>query len=115
MEDSIENRKQFALLMGELGVAFRVDASREMMGVYWKFLHDRTMRQVRLAIEDIIKSGDKFPPVSRIRDIAGSYREFKTVEKVPESRQIEEFTGPPPDFDETFDEMLARVCGETKV
>jgi hypothetical protein len=77
--------------MGELGLAFRVDASKEMMGVYWKYLHDRSLYQVTNAIEDIIKSGDRFPSVAKIRELAGSYREFKTVER-SQAEMIEEFS-----------------------
>ena len=112
MQDTTENRKLFASLMGELGLAFRVDASKEMMAVYWKHLHDRSMYQVGHAITDIIRSGDRFPTVARIRELAGSYREFKTREITEPARQITEFKASDyqmPEGDDWFEKML----GET--
>ena len=80
MQDNQENRIKFASLLGKLCVAFRVDSNSEMINVYFEFLSDRSMYQIENAIIDIIKNGERFPTVSAIRNAAGSYREFKTVE-----------------------------------
>lgn len=108
MEDTKENRIRFASLMGELGLAFRVDTPKDTMAVYFKYLHDRSMYQVEHAIIDLVKVGDRFPTVSKLREIAGSFREFKTAEKT-ESIQIEEFTGAdykPENADEFFKKIM---------
>lgn len=116
MQDTLENRKQFAILMGKMGLAFRTDCSKEQMSVYWEFLKDRSFYQVGRAIEEIIKTGDRFPPVSKVRELAGSFREMKTRE-VTEAPQIEEFSSADqkPETAEDFFKIVGDLVSEKGV
>ena len=91
MENSKENKIRFAMLLGKLGMAFGSAPDKETMAVYFEFLSDRSFYQVESAITQLIQTGDRFPSVAKIREIASSYREMKTAE-VSNSVQIEEFT-----------------------
>lgn len=106
MQDTKENRTRFASLMGEMGIAMRAEVNKEMIQVYWKRLHDRSMYQVKSAINQIIDTGDRFPVVSKIRELASTYREFKTVEKPVQ--MLEQFSSAD-DLPTNGDEFFKRV------
>ena len=78
-------------MMGGLGAAFRCDAGKETMAIYFHYLKDQSLEAVRHAVDYLIKNGDRFPTVSKLREYANAYRPpDKRVPVAPEM-QIEEF------------------------
>lgn len=91
MNNSKQDRAQFSLLMGKLSVAFNAPLTDDTVAVFFEFLADRSMFQIERAILEVIRSGERFPSVSKIRELAGFYREMKTVE-LPVAEYIEEYS-----------------------
>jgi len=86
------DKKQFAIAMAELGVAFQKPVSKETLSVYFKRLSPLTLYQVTRAIEDIIEHDDRFPVLSRLKAVAKIQKKSQPVyQDVP---QIEEITVP---------------------
>jgi hypothetical protein len=113
MDSTQETKIHFASLMGKMGKAFNFTPDKETLSVYFEFLADRSLYQVDRAITEIIRSGDRFPTVSKIRELAGSFREFKTVE-VNHDHLIEEFSGADqkPQTAEDFFRIVGELVGE---
>ena len=116
MEDTPENRIRFASIMGELYKAFGLSPDKQQMLVYFKFLSDRSFYQVESAVTQLIQTGDRFPTVAKIRELASAYREFKTVEQ-SESIQIEEFTtvDEQPHTADDFFRIVGELVGEKEI
>lgn len=87
-----QDKKQFALLMGEVGAAFGRNPEKEMMSVYFKHLADYSIEAVTWGVEKAIQTGDRFPVIKTLRDLANGYRPPQTRQPVTESVQIPEFT-----------------------
>lgn len=64
------DRAKFAVMMGELAIAFRTEISREDIEVYFKHCQGLTLYQVGLAARDIINSDDRFPTLPRLKSVA---------------------------------------------
>lgn len=81
----------FNSLMGELALAFRTDISAESIKVYGKHLADYHIDAVRHAVDKSIRTGERFPPVSLLREHASAYRPKSNRQPLPVP-QIEQFT-----------------------
>jgi len=82
----------FNLLMGEMALAFRTDISQESIKVYGKHLADYSIESVSSAVSKAIQTGEKFPGIKTLRELANSYRPPTNRQPVSESIQISEFT-----------------------
>lgn len=72
------DRMEFTLLMGELCVVYQVEATVELMGVYWKHLYDFDIAQIKNAVDSVIKTSDRFPTISKFTEtIERSYSGMK--------------------------------------
>lgn len=69
-----QDKQAFALIMGGLGAAYRVNVERETMGVYFRYLASFPIEAVRYAVDQAITRDDRFPAVARLRDFANAYR-----------------------------------------
>lgn len=69
-----QDKAEFAILMGEMGVAFKTDVDKPTMAVYFNRLQSFTMYQVRRAIDNIISHDDRFPVFSRVRAMASAVK-----------------------------------------
>jgi hypothetical protein len=78
-------------MIGELCASFRIDPTDVLLETYFKFLADRSIYQLEMAITQLIQTGERFPTVSQIRTLAGSFREMKTKE-ITDAPQIEQFS-----------------------
>ncbi len=85
------DKKEFAIAMGEMAVAFREDVDQPLLTVYFKHLISFTMYQVHMAIKDIIRYDERFPKASRVIAMAGTMKKErpKPMQDVP---QLEEET-----------------------
>lgn len=85
------DKKRFAVMMGAVFAAFRCDASKETMAVYFEYLKDQDVEAVRHAVDESIKTLERFPTVAKMREFAGAWR--RPVNYTPSSApMIEEFT-----------------------
>jgi len=88
-----QDKKAFALLMGEMAAAFGKDMQRETMATYFKHLADYKIEAIAYAVEQAIKNSERFPVVKLIREHAATYRppagHRQVVSNAP---QIAEFT-----------------------
>lgn len=83
---------EFNLLMGEMALAFRTDISQESIRVYGKHLADYSLDAVSSAVAKAIQTGERFPVIKTLRELANGYRPPQTRQPVSESVQISEFT-----------------------
>lgn len=106
---------EFSKLMAEMSFAFRADLPEGAVDTYWKYLVDMSWFQVQSAMNQIIKTGDRFPSVAQIRTLAGSYREMKTKE-ISTAIQIEEFASNDckPESADDFFKKVGSLFGEVK-
>ena len=84
--------QEFNLLMGESALAFRTDISSESIKVYGKHLADYSLDAVTSAVSKAIQTGEKFPVIKTLRELANSYRPPVNRPVATESVQISEFT-----------------------
>lgn len=87
----IRDKKEFAILMGEMAIAFRTEVNRETLQVYFSRLQECTMYQVRLAITEITDKDEYFPKLSRIKTLAKAQRR-EPSRHASDALQIEEQT-----------------------
>lgn len=102
-----KDNAQFVLLMGEMAVAFGVDLPTETLMVYFNRLEPYSMYQVKRAIDETIEYGERFPVLSKLMALAGSFRREPSV-VIPEDRQLEEVTVDS-DAPRTPEECIAKV------
>ena len=106
-----QDYKAFALKMGELSLAFRVDPSVPLFRLYHRRLMPFSLEAVVYAVDKAIDTLDRFPVVSRLRDFALSYREPWQPAVLEDAQQLPEFS----DADlqrfegKTVDELFAMV------
>ena len=74
--------------MTELAISFRTETSDAEKKIYFKRLLECTFYQVTLAIDQIIDKDEKFPPVSRIKTLALTFKKERPI--VTDHVQIEE-------------------------
>ena len=84
------DKKEFAIAMGEMAVAFREDVDQPLLTVYFKHLISFTMYQVHMAIKDIIRYDARFPKVSRVIAMAGTMKKErpKPMQDVPQLEEV---------------------------
>lgn len=87
-----QDKKPFALLMGEAGAAFGRNPEKETMATYFKYLSDYQLDAVRFAVDQAIKTGERFPVIKTLREFANAYRPQVKRQVVTEAVQIAEFT-----------------------
>ena len=83
---------KFNLLMGEMALAFRADISAESIKVYGKHLADYSLDAVTSAVSKAIQTGERFPVIKTLRELANGYRPPITRQPATEAIQISEFT-----------------------
>lgn len=87
-----QDKKPFALLMGEAGAAFGRNPEKETMATYFKYLSDYQLDAVRFAVDQAIKTGERFPVIKTLREFANAYRSPVKRQVATEAVQIAEFT-----------------------
>lgn len=88
----VQDKKQFALLMGEMSAAFGKEANKETMAVYFNHLADYSMDAVNWGINKAIQTGERFPVIKTLRELANAYRPPVSRPVATEAVQIAEFT-----------------------
>lgn len=88
-----QDKKQFALMMGGMSAAFRCDSNKETMAIYFQYLIDFSVEAVRYAVDQSIKTADRFPTVSKLREYANAYRPPVNRTAIVPEFCIEEFSG----------------------
>ena len=86
-----EDRQQFALLMGELGAAYRLALAKETMAVYFKHLACFPVEAVAWAVDRWIDTERRFPEISQLISLAHEWRP-RRAPVVADCPQIDEFT-----------------------
>lgn len=87
-----QDKKPFALLMGEAGAAFGRNPEKETMATYFKYLSDYQLDAVRFAVDQAIKTGERFPVIKTLREFANAYRPPSGKKPMTDAPQIAEFT-----------------------
>ncbi len=88
-----QDKKPFAALMAMLGEAFFKDVSKPTMAIYFQYLTDCRIEAIKHAVDEIIKTHDRFPTVKVIREHAATYRPPAGHRQVTSNApQIAEFT-----------------------
>lgn len=87
-----QDKKPFALIMGELSAAFSKDSTRETMAVYFKHLADYQLVAVEHAANQAIKTGERFPVIKTLRELANAYRPPQKRQPMTDSVQLTEFS-----------------------
>lgn len=87
-----QDKRPFALLMGEMAAAFNRDMPKETMAVYFKHLIDYPLAAVAWAVDKAIKTDDRLPVIKTIREHAGAYRPPRQQQQATAATQIAEFT-----------------------
>jgi hypothetical protein len=87
-----EDWKEFNLLMAELALAFRTDISQESIKVYGKHLADYSIEAVTSAVSKAIQTGERFPVIKTLRELANAYRPPQKSQPMTEAVQIAEFS-----------------------
>lgn len=87
-----QDKKPFAALMAMLGEAFFKDVSKPTMAIYFQYLTDYRIEAIKHAVDEIIKTHDRFPTVKVIREHAATYRPPIRQQQATDATQIAEFT-----------------------
>lgn len=61
------------------------------MAIYFNYLMDFSIDAVRYSVDQVIKTGERFPAVSLLRNYAGAYRPPVNRRPIIPEFQIEEF------------------------
>jgi hypothetical protein len=83
---------EFNLLLGEIALAFRSDINQETIRVYGKHLADYPLEAIQFATSKAIQTGERFPLVKTLRELAGSYRTPPSRQPVTDFQQLPEFS-----------------------
>lgn len=87
-----QDKKPFALLMGEIGAAFGRNPEKETMAVYFKHMADYSLEAVTWAIDKAVKTEERFPVIKTLRELANSYRPTTPRQTATDAVQIAECT-----------------------
>ena len=79
---NLENKKEFALLMAKLETAFFESASKETVALYFDYLNDLSINQIKRAIDYLIEKRERrgFPTIAEIRAATLGSVEYKAVQ-----------------------------------
>lgn len=87
-----QDKRPFALLMGEMAAAFSRDMNKETMATYFKHLIDYPLDAVAYAVDKAIKTEERLPVIKTLRELANSYRPPSKRQPITDAPQIEEFS-----------------------
>ena len=79
---NLENKEQFAFLMAKLETAFFESVSKETVALYFDYLSDLMIEQIKRAIDYLIEKREKrgFPAIAEIRAATLGSVEYKAVQ-----------------------------------
>lgn len=79
---NLENKEQFAFLMAKLETAFFESASKETVALYFDYLSDLSIEQIKRAVDYLIEKREKrgFPSIAEIRSATLGSTEYKAVQ-----------------------------------
>jgi len=99
---NLENRKEFAFLMAKLETAFFETASKETVALYFEYLNDLSIDQIKRAVDYLIEKRERrgFPAIAEIRSATLGSSEYKAVQAWGE------LLGETYDLNKTFEDSL---------
>lgn len=79
---NLENKEGFAFWMAKLETAFFESISKETVALYFDYLNDLSVEQIRRAIDYLIERREKrgFPSIAEIRSATLGSTEYKAVQ-----------------------------------
>ena len=79
---NLEDKKEFALLMAKLETAFFETTSKEAVALYFEYLNDLSIDQIKRAADYLIEKREKrgFPAIAEIRSATLGSVEYRAVE-----------------------------------
>lgn len=79
---NLENKEQFAFIMAKLETAFFESISKETVALYFDYLGDLSIEQIKRAIDYLIDKREKrgFPAIAEIRAATLGSTEYKAVQ-----------------------------------
>ena len=79
---NLENKKDFAFLMAKLETAFFEATSKETIALYFEYLNDLSINQIKSAVDYLIETREKrgFPAIAEIRLATLGSAEYKAIQ-----------------------------------
>lgn len=79
---NLDNKKGFAFLMAKLETAFFEPISKETVSLYFEYLYDLSIDQIKRAVDYLIEKREKrgFPAIAEIRSATLGSMEYKAVQ-----------------------------------
>lgn len=78
----VEDKEQFAFLMAKLETAFFESISKETVALYFDYLNDLSIDQIKRAVDYLIEKREKrgFPSIAEIRSATLGSIEYKAIQ-----------------------------------